>query len=44
MQKTEMTEIILDAKRESGLGWEEIADKVGLAPVFLTSACLGMEA
>lgn len=42
MKKIEMTEIILAAKQASGMGWEEIADKVGLAPVFLTSACLGM--
>ncbi len=42
MNKLEMTETILAAKAASGLGWEAIADKVGLAPVFLTSACLGM--
>jgi cyanate lyase len=42
MKKIEMTETILAAKQASGMGWEEIADKVGLAPVFLTSACLGM--
>jgi len=42
MNKLEMTESIMAAKAESGLGWEGIASKVGLAPVFLTSACLGM--
>jgi cyanate lyase len=42
MKKIEMTETIMAAKNRSGLGWEEIAHKVGLAPVFLTSACLGM--
>jgi cyanate lyase len=42
MKKLEMNEIIVAAKVRSGMGWEEIADKVGLAPVFLTSACLGM--
>jgi len=42
MTKLEMTEQIMAAKRESGLGWEAIAEKLGLAPVFLTSACLGM--
>lgn len=42
MTKLEMTETILAAKKASGMGWEAIADKVGLAPVFLTSACLGM--
>jgi cyanate lyase len=42
MKKLEMTETILAAKTDSGLGWEEIAERTGLAPVFLTSACLGM--
>jgi cyanate lyase len=42
MTKLEMTETILAAKHQSGLGWEEIATRTGLAPVFLTSACLGM--
>jgi len=42
MNKLEMTETILAAKQASGLGWEAIAAQVGLAPVFLTSACLGM--
>ena len=42
MNKLEMTEIIILAKSQSGLGWEDIATAVGLAPVFLTSACLGM--
>lgn len=42
MNKLEMTETIVEAKLKSGLGWEEMADKIGLAPVFLTSACFGM--
>ncbi len=42
MKKIEMTEVILASKAQSGLAWEAIAEKVGLAPVFLTSACLGM--
>ena len=42
MDKIEMTEAIIAAKTQSGTTWEEIASKVGLAPVFLTSACLGM--
>lgn len=42
MNKLEMTESIMAAKASSGMGWEDIAEKVGLAPVFLTSACLGM--
>ena len=42
MNKLEMTEVIMTAKSKTGMGWEAIAEKVGLAPVFLTSACLGM--
>ncbi len=42
MKKIAMTEAILMSKFKSNLEWEEIAEKVGLAPVFLTSACLGM--
>ena len=42
MNKLEMTEAIMGAKTASSLSWEDIATKVGLAPVFLTSACLGM--
>ena len=42
MKTIEMTEAIMTAKTVSGLGWEAIAEQVGLAPVFLTSACLGM--
>ena len=42
MNKIEMAEIIMTAKSQSQLGWEDIAAKVDLAPVFLTSACLGM--
>ncbi len=42
MTKLEMTEAIMAAKKSSGLSWEAISDKVGLGPVFLTSACLGM--
>ncbi|MDT8385488.1 MAG: cyanase [Gammaproteobacteria bacterium] len=42
MNKIEMTEEIMAAKNRAALGWEAIAEQVGLAPVFLTSACLGM--
>lgn len=42
MKKIEMTEVIVTAKKSSGMSWEEIATKVGLGSVFLTSACLGM--
>ena len=42
MKKSEMTEAILKAKTDRKIGWEQIAEKTGLAPVFTTSACLGM--
>jgi cyanate lyase len=42
MSKDEMTIAILEAKSAAGMGWEALAEKVGLAPVFVTSACLGM--
>ena len=42
MKKCEMTEAIQTAKAARKMGWEQIAEKTGLAPVFTTSACLGM--
>ncbi len=42
MNKIEMTEAVMVAKSATGMGWEALAEQVGLAPVFLTSACLGM--
>ncbi len=42
MTKIEMTEEIIIAKKDLGLSWEDIASKVDISPVFLTSACLGM--
>ena len=42
MTKDEMTLAILEAKLSKGLSWEEIAEKVGMSPVWTTSACLGM--
>jgi cyanate lyase len=42
MNKIEMTETILAAKAAADIGWEALAEQVGVAAVFLTSACLGM--
>ena len=42
MNKIEMTEEIVIAKKSLALNWEEIAREVGMSPVFLTSACFGM--
>jgi cyanate lyase len=42
MNKDDMTMEILAARKKLGMSWEQLAEQVGLAPVFLTSACLGM--
>jgi cyanate lyase len=42
MNKIEMKEIILAAKKEKDLSWSAIAEKAGLSPEYTTSACLGM--
>jgi len=42
MTKDEMTAAILKAKIAAGLSWEEIAEKIGMSPVWTTSACMGM--
>jgi cyanate lyase len=42
MTKIEMTESIIEAKLRKTLSWESLSAEVGLDPVFVTSACLGM--
>ena len=42
LTKAEATAAILRAKTQLGLKWETIAAAAGLSPVFVTSACLGM--
>jgi cyanate lyase len=42
MTKVEMTEAIVLAKSEKGVGWADIAVASGLSEVYTTSACLGM--
>jgi len=42
MKKIEMTEEIIFAKKNTNTSWEMLSEKVGISPVFLTSACLGM--
>lgn len=42
MSKKEMTAAILTAKEAMGATWEGIAEAAGLAPIYVTSACLGM--
>jgi cyanate lyase len=42
MNKVEMTEAIILAKTSQSLTWEKIGTDLGSSPVWLTSACLGM--
>jgi len=42
MNKQEMTDVIVITKVNKGLTWETIANDLDLSPVWLTSACLGM--
>jgi len=42
MKKIDMSEEILSAKKSANISWEELSQKVCISPVFLTSACLGM--
>ena len=42
MDKLMMTEAIMLAKAEKGLSWEQMGNDLGFSPVWLTSACLGM--
>ena len=44
MTKDDVTILILEAKKKAGLGWAELADKIGMSPVFTHSACVGMNA
>lgn len=42
MTKAEMRDAILAAKKSNSMTWEAIASAAGLAPEYVTSACLGM--
>ncbi len=42
MDKVSMTEALFAAKASKGLTWEGIAKDLNMSPVWLTSACLGM--
>ncbi len=42
MNKVDVTEAIILAKKNKGLTWEGIASEIGMSPVWTTSACLGM--
>lgn len=42
MNKQSMTDTIVSAKAARGLTWEAIAKDIDVSPVWLASACLGM--
>ncbi|MFT5083662.1 MAG: cyanate lyase [Lentisphaeria bacterium] len=42
MDKQAMTDLIVSTKVEKGLTWETMAAGLGISPVWLASACLGM--
>ena len=42
MDKLTMTETIISAKIEKGLSWEQMGNDLNVSPVWLASACLGM--
>lgn len=44
LTKDDVTILILEAKKKAGLGWSDIAAKIGMSPVFTHSACVGMNA
>lgn len=42
MDKLTMTDTIVSTKVAKGLSWETMGNDLGLSPVWLASACLGM--
>ncbi len=42
MNKEEMTDKIVAAKTDKGLSWETMGSELEVSPVWLASACLGM--
>ncbi|MCU5781271.1 cyanate hydratase [Alcanivorax balearicus MACL04] len=42
MDKQQMTGIIVTTKAGRGLTWEKMGEDLGMSPVWLASACLGM--
>ncbi|MCQ8782078.1 cyanase [Mangrovibrevibacter kandeliae] len=42
MTKQDVTEMVYERKRASGMTWHAIAEAIGMSEVFTTSACLGM--
>ncbi|KEO51523.1 cyanase [Thioclava pacifica] len=44
LDKEDVTVMIIAARKKLGLKWAEIAEKIGMSPVFTHSACMGMNA
>ena len=44
LTKDDVAALILSAKKQAGLTWEEIAEKIDMSPVWTHSACMGMNA
>jgi cyanate lyase len=44
MTKEDVTAMILSAKKQAGMTWEGIAEKIGMSPVWTHSAAMGMNA
>ena len=42
MDKYDMTDLIVSTRLAKGVSWEKMANDLGMSPVWLTSACLGM--
>jgi len=42
MNKLQMTDLIVSTKVAKDLTWEQIGQDLGMSPVWVTSACLGM--
>jgi cyanate lyase len=42
MNKETLSDLIISTKAAKSLTWEKIATDLGMSPVWLTSACLGM--
>ncbi|WP_292266832.1 cyanase [Marivita sp.] len=44
LTKEDVTMMILSAKKQAGMTWEGIAEKIDMSPVWTHSACMGMNA
>jgi cyanate lyase len=44
MTKEDVTVMILSARKQAGMTWEGMAERIGMSPVWTHSACMGMNA